>query len=103
MSKVVIEDHGSLAVMRLNNGVTNSISPALVEDLLVAVKQMEDRFHGVVLTGGEKFLSLGFDLPELLKLDRGKLINALEEVLSDLLNLDLDINNDGQVGDGKEG
>jgi enoyl-CoA hydratase/carnithine racemase len=70
MSKVVIEDHGSLAVMRLNNGVTNSISPALVEDLLVAVKQMEDRFHGVVLAGGEKFLSLGFDLPELLKLDR---------------------------------
>jgi len=40
---------------------------------------------------------------DVLKLDRGKLINALEEVLSDLLNLDLDINNDGQVGDGKEG
>ena len=70
MSKVVIEDHDSLAVMRLNNGVTNAINPALVEDLLVTVKQVEGQFHGAVLAGGDKFFSIGFDLPELLKLDR---------------------------------
>ena len=70
MPKVVIEDHDSLAIIRLNNGATNAISPALVEDLSVAVKQVEGQFHGVVLAGGEKFLSIGFDLPELLKLDR---------------------------------
>ena len=70
MSKVVIEDHDSLAIIRLNNGVTNAISPALVEDLSVAVKQMEGQFDGLVLAGGEKFLSIGFDLPRLLKLDR---------------------------------
>jgi len=70
MSKVVVEDHDKLAIIRLNNGVTNAIGPALVEDLSAAVKQMEGQFHGVMLAGGEKFLSLGFDLPELLKLDR---------------------------------
>jgi enoyl-CoA hydratase/carnithine racemase len=70
MSKVVIEDHDSLAIIRLNNGVTNAINPALVEDLSVAVKQVEGQFHGAVLAGGDKFFSIGFDLPELLKLDR---------------------------------
>ena len=70
MTKVLIEDHDSLAIIRLNNGVTNAISPALVEDLLVSVKQVEGKFHGAVLAGGDKFFSIGFDLPELLKLDR---------------------------------
>jgi enoyl-CoA hydratase/carnithine racemase len=70
MSKVVIEDHDSVAVMRLNNGVTNAINPALIEDLLFAVKQVEGQFHGAVLAGGDKFFSIGFDLPELLKLKR---------------------------------
>jgi enoyl-CoA hydratase/carnithine racemase len=50
--------------------VTNAINPALVECLLVAVKQVEGQFHGVVLAGGDRFFSIGFDLPELLKLDR---------------------------------
>jgi len=70
VSKVVIEAYDSLAIMRLNNGVTNAISPALVEDLSVAVKQVEGQFHGAVLAGGDKFFSIGFDLPALLKLDR---------------------------------
>lgn len=70
MSSVVIEDRDSLAIIRLNNGVTNAISPALVEDLSGAVKQVQERFHGVVLAGGKKFFSIGFDLPGLLKLDR---------------------------------
>lgn len=70
MSKVVIEDHDSLAVIRLNNGVTNAINPSLVEDLSVTVKQVEGQFRGAVLAGGNKFFSIGFDLPELLKLDR---------------------------------
>ena len=70
MPIVSIEDHDSLAVIRLNNGVTNAISPALAEDLCAAVKQVQGRFRGVVLAGGEKFLSIGFDLPGLLQLDR---------------------------------
>jgi len=45
MSKVVIEDHDRLAIIRLNNGVTNAINPALVEDLSVAVKQVEGQFR----------------------------------------------------------
>jgi enoyl-CoA hydratase/carnithine racemase len=70
MPSVSIEDHDSLAIIRLNNGVTNAISPALVVDLSAAVKQVQGQFIGVVLAGGEKFLSIGFDLPGLLQLDR---------------------------------
>lgn len=70
MPKVVIEDRDNLAIVRFNNGVTNAISPELVDDLFAALRQVKDEFYGLVLAGGAKFLSIGFDLPELLKLDR---------------------------------
>lgn len=70
MAKVVIEDRKNLAIVRLSNGVTNAISPELVDDLSPALKQVKDEFYGAVLAGGAKFFSIGFDLPELLKLDR---------------------------------
>jgi enoyl-CoA hydratase/carnithine racemase len=70
MSKVNLEAHDAVAVLRLKNGVTNAISPELVDDLLATMKQMKIEFNGMVLAGGDKFFCIGFDLPKLLQLDR---------------------------------
>ena len=70
MSKVNLEAHDAVAVLRFNNGVTNAINPELVDDLAGKVKQIESEFNGMVLAGGDKFFCIGFDLPMLLQLDR---------------------------------
>ena len=70
MPKVIIEAHDAVAVLRFNNGVTNAISPELLDDLLATVKQVKNEFNGMVLAGGDKFFCIGMDLPNLLQLDR---------------------------------
>jgi enoyl-CoA hydratase/carnithine racemase len=70
MEKVVIESRRNIAITRLNNKATNAASPELINDLSAAITQVKNEFQGMILTGGEKFFCIGFDLPELLKLDR---------------------------------
>jgi enoyl-CoA hydratase/carnithine racemase len=70
MSKVKIEAHADVAVLRLNSGVTNAIGPGLVDDLAAALHQVKAEFKGLILAGGTKFFSIGFDLPALLQLER---------------------------------
>jgi len=70
MSKVKIESHADVAVLRLSNGVTNAISPELVADLANALQRAKKEFKGLILAGGNKFFSIGFDLPSLLQMDR---------------------------------
>jgi len=70
MAKVTIEERGKVALVRLTNGVINAISGDLVEDLLTTLEQVQGRFDGLVLCGGEKFFCIGLALPELLTLDR---------------------------------
>lgn len=70
MPKVTLETHDAVSFLRLNNGVTNAISPELVDDLTDAVKRIKSEFKGMVLAGGEKFFCIGLDLPSLLLLDR---------------------------------
>lgn len=70
MSKVSVTSQGSTAVLRLENGVTNAISSELVNDLADALAQARASARGLVLTGNDKFFSIGFNLPELVQLDR---------------------------------
>ena len=70
MSKVNLEAHDDVAVLRLNNGVTNAISSELVDDLAVGVNRIKSEFKGMVLAGGEKLFCIGLDLPALLQLDQ---------------------------------
>ncbi len=70
MSKVVLEDQGPVAVLRLANGVTNAIGSELVEELLEAIGSVQNRYRGLVLAGNTKFFSIGLDVPHLLMLDR---------------------------------
>jgi len=70
MTKLALEEHGNVAILRLTNGVTNAVSPELVEELALALQEVQGRFRGMVLAGGNKFFSMGLDLPTLLKLSR---------------------------------
>lgn len=70
MDKVAIEPREDVAIVRLTHGVTNPIGPELVEELGRAFEQARSDFQGIVLAGGPKFFSIGFDLPALLYLDR---------------------------------
>ncbi len=70
MSKVVIEDRENVAVVRLNNGKTNALGPAMVDDLSKVIDKITKTYDGMVLAGGDKFFSIGLDLPQLLALDR---------------------------------
>lgn len=74
MPKASLEAHDDTAVLRLNNGVTNAISPELVNDLAEKVSQIKSEFNGMVLAGGDKFFSIGLDLPNLLQLGRSEMI-----------------------------
>ena len=66
--KTVMQD--GIAVLELDNGVTNAVSPKLAADLTDALKRAETTAKGVVLCGNQKFFSMGFNLPELIQLDR---------------------------------
>lgn len=70
MQNVALDIKDGIANLRLANGATNAISPALVADVASAVEKVKAEADGLVITGTEKFFSIGFDLPGLLQLDR---------------------------------
>jgi len=70
MHKVVLEPKGEMVLVRLANGVINAIGSELLKDLSKALTDVKSGFKGMVLAGGNKFFSMGLNLPELLGLDR---------------------------------
>jgi enoyl-CoA hydratase/carnithine racemase len=90
MSKVTLEAHDDVAVLRLSNGVTNAISPELVDDLARETNRVKSEFKGMVLTGGEKFFCIGLDLPALIQLDQSDMAEfyaRFEQAIFDLYTL----------------
>ena len=90
MEKVKIEEHDDVALLRLDNKVSNAISTTMVENLSDAVNRIKTEFRGLVLAGGEKFFSIGFNLPELLKLDRSGMTEyfySFNKVVLDIFTL----------------
>lgn len=76
MKSIIIENHDNIALLRLNNGVTNAINLPLVEDVSSAIEQcVNGECQGLVLTGNAKFFCIGFDLPALLKYNRSEMID----------------------------
>lgn len=68
---VLLESEGDIAIVRLNRGVTNALNLELVTELAEAVRtvRLDPALLGLVLTStNEKFLSIGFDIPNLLPL-----------------------------------
>lgn len=71
MSQITIEQKNNIIHLTLNSGVTNPISPQLVQNFEKILPELESpECQGVVIYGGEKFFSMGLNLPELLQLDQ---------------------------------
>src|SRR5512137_1705530 len=70
MTTLTLEDHGKVAIVRMANNVINAIGAEVVEELSLALQEVRGRFRGMVLAGGNKFFSIGLNLPELIELDR---------------------------------
>jgi enoyl-CoA hydratase/carnithine racemase len=90
MPKVILESRGEVALVRLASGVTNAIGYELATDLANALSEVKSRFKGLVLAGGEKFFSIGLNLPELLGLKQKSLIEFLaliDDVVLELYTL----------------
>ncbi|MBN1833691.1 MAG: enoyl-CoA hydratase/isomerase family protein [Deltaproteobacteria bacterium] len=73
MATIFTEIQKDMAVLTLNNGTTNSISPDLVRDLSETLDEIRNEVKGIVLCGGAKFFSIGLDLPLLIKCDRAEM------------------------------
>ena len=90
MKEVKIEEHENVAVLRLDNKVTNAVSITLIENLSDEINQIRGKYRGMILTGGTKFFSIGFNLPELLKLDRSGMtdfFHNFNQVVLDIFTL----------------
>lgn len=77
MSKIMKEIQDGIAVLTLNNGATNAISPELVDELMKIMGKIHNEADGLLLCGGEKFFSMGFDLPALITLNRTEMTDFL--------------------------
>jgi enoyl-CoA hydratase/carnithine racemase len=73
MTKIRIENRGNVAVLTLNNGTTNAISPDLVIQFSEILNEIRNEAEGLVLFGGKKFFSIGLDLLTLIKLNRSEM------------------------------
>jgi enoyl-CoA hydratase/carnithine racemase len=90
MPKVLMEEKGAVAVLRLANGVTNAIGAELVEELSTAIGAVRERFSGMVLAGNPKFFSIGLDVPGLLGFGREAMAdfwNRYEDLVLDIYTL----------------
>ena len=83
--KVAKQDR--VSVLSLNNGVTNAISPQMVKELSAALEAIQSDSEGLVLCGGEKFFSIGLDLPALIELDQEAMASFWEEFNQLVLDL----------------
>jgi len=68
-----LEHHDEVAILKLNRGITNALNLQLVNQLAENLQKVRDdpNTHSLVLSSSnDKFFSIGFDIPELLKLAR---------------------------------
>ncbi len=70
MSLLSLETNQDIVTVRLTNGVTNTINPCVVRELRKSLTDLRTDCRGVMFAGGDKFFSMGLNLPELMKLDR---------------------------------
>lgn len=77
MSFIAIEPQNNIAIVRLNNRVTNAINKELVDELADALKSVKQDFRGLVLAGGDKFFRIGLELPSLITAGRSGVATSL--------------------------
>lgn len=79
---VSVEVQDEVAIVRIQRGKGNSLSPTLIEELLDAVRAppVAESARALVITGEGKFFSTGLDLVELAKLDRAGMLLFLDRL-----------------------
>jgi len=87
MKMISVSRRDTIAIITLENGVTNAIHPALIQELRSALKDIKDDHSALVLTGNEKFFSIGFDLPTLLAFTRSEMFTFLLDFQTMLFTL----------------
>ncbi|UCE35887.1 MAG: enoyl-CoA hydratase/isomerase family protein [Thermoplasmata archaeon] len=73
MDMINVEHHEKVAILRLNNGVTNPLNLEFLEEIsknLKKLKQDPSVRSVVVTSANDKFFSIGFDIPKLYDLSR---------------------------------
>lgn len=92
MSLLSLETNQDIVTVRLTNGVTNTINPSVVRELRKSLADLRTGCRGVMFAGGDKFFSMGLNLPELLKLDRDEMADffySFSEMLLEIFTLPL--------------
>lgn len=70
---ITVDRHDQVAIVNLDRSVINALNLELVRELAETTQRLKDDpgVRGVVLTSAnEKFFSIGFDIPQLIELDR---------------------------------
>lgn len=67
---IKLEPNGEIAVVRLDNKTANAVNLDLVEQLSETLEVVKQKYRAMVLAGNSRFFSMGFDLPDLISLDR---------------------------------
>lgn len=78
-----MELKNDIAFVRMNNGVTNAINPELIADLSDIMARIKKEAAAMILTGNDRFFSMGFDLPRVMGFDR----SGLGTFLTDFQNM----------------
>ncbi len=92
MSLAEIERFNNVALLRLRNGVTNAIGPDLLGDMSRCIEEVRKHYKGMVLAGGDKFFSMGLDLPLLVTFNRQQMADfweAFNQIVLQLYTLPL--------------
>jgi enoyl-CoA hydratase/carnithine racemase len=73
MALVKVSLHQKVALAQLDNGVTNAVNRQLISELTALLNRAKEDFSALVLTGNEKFFSIGLELPTVMAFDRPQL------------------------------
>ncbi len=93
MEMISVGNHGRVALVKLNHGVTNALNPKFVHELGAILRQVREdvTVNSLVLgSSNEKFFSIGFDIPELFEMNRDDFrgfYRVFNQVCSDLFTL----------------
>ena len=70
---IEVSRQGSVTIIKLNRGIINAINPGLVNALADGIEEVRNDHNCramVLCSGSPKFFSIGFDIPELIGLNR---------------------------------
>ena len=87
MENMEVSIQGKVAQLRLNNGITNAIGPTMVAEFSSTLAEIGENYRGFILTGGEKFFSIGLNLPELIGFNREEMNRFWDEFDQAVLDL----------------